>query len=193
VGALVIIGHGDLASVIPDRPDRLFFAAGVSNSQERRESEYHREIDLLREQDHTAHIVYFSSLCVFYGRGRYADHKRVMEHWVKAQFERYAILRLGNITWGKNPTTLINHLRASAAAGLPLDVQDVYRYIVDKDEFRYWLNMIPPWSCELNIPGRRMLVADVVREYVPGVYWNGEEWAKGNVRWSGYPDPYYAY
>ena len=42
----------------------------------------------------------------------------------------------------------------------------MYRYVVDKDEFLHWLNMIPPWSCELNIPGRRMKVREIVREYV---------------------------
>lgn len=162
----MIIGHGDIASVIPDRPDRLYFASGVSNSQERRESEYHREIDLLREQDFHAHIVYFSSLCVFYANTHYADHKRTMEQWVKAQFTTWTIIRLGNITWGDNPHTLINHLRAQLAASLPLDIQDTFRYVVCKDEFLHWLGMIPPWSCELNIPGRRMTVAEIVKEFV---------------------------
>jgi len=162
----VIIGHGDIASVLVDRPDRLFFASGVSNSSEVRESEYRREIDLLMMQERTAHLVYFGSLCIFYSETRYAMHKQQMESMVKALFARYTIIRLGNITWGTNFHTLINHLREMKRRGQPLDIQDVYRYIVDEEELRYWLSLIPEWSCELNIPGRRMKVAQIVKEFV---------------------------
>ena len=164
---MTIIGHGDIASVLPDRPDLLFFASGVSNSGETREAEFLRELTLLRSYPNV-HMVYFSSLCVFYSDTPYARHKRVIETLLKRYWQRYTILRLGNISWGSNPHTLINHLRKRAAMGIELDIQDVYRYIVDKDELLHWVNMIPPWSCEMNIPGRRMKVADIVREYVIG-------------------------
>jgi hypothetical protein len=36
----MIIGHGDIASVILDRIDRLYFASGVSNSAETDERAY---------------------------------------------------------------------------------------------------------------------------------------------------------
>ena len=49
----MITGSGDIASVLPNREDLHFFASGVSNSQETRESEYEREEDLLLEQDET--------------------------------------------------------------------------------------------------------------------------------------------
>lgn len=166
----MIIGHGDIARVIPDRPDLTFFAAGVSNSREWRASVYWREFARLFRQSADCHLVYFSSLCVFYSDTRYAKHKRFMEERIKAWFDTYTIVRLGNITWGDNPHTLINHLRARAAAGLPLDIQDVYRYVVDLPEFLHWLALIPPWSCEMNVPGRRLKVADIVREFVEPVY-----------------------
>ena len=57
----MIIGNGEIASILDDKKDLLFFASGVSNSQEMRESEYQREIDLLLSQNHNAHIVYFGS------------------------------------------------------------------------------------------------------------------------------------
>src|SRR3990167_5131076 len=167
MGTNVIIGHGDIASVLPDRPDLLFFASGVSNSSETRESEFLREIRLLRSYPNE-HLVYFSSLCVFYSDTTYTKHKWVMETLIRKQWRRYTILRLGNITWGANPHTLINFLRARRAAGLPLEIQDTWRYIVDQDEFLHWVNMIPLWPCEMNIPGRRMKIADIVREYVIG-------------------------
>ncbi len=162
----MIIGHGDIASAIPDRPDRLYFASGVSNSGETRLDEFLREASLLFDQDPHAHLVYFSSLCVFYSDTDYAEHKRLMERRIKNTFGKYTIVRLGNISWGANKTTLINHLRAQHDAGLPVDLQDVYRYVVDKAEFLHWLNMIPAWPAEINIPGQRLKVVDIYRRYV---------------------------
>jgi len=164
---MAIIGHGDIASALTgiDSLGRIFFASGVSNSSETREIEFKREKDLLIQCDERKQIIYFSSLCVFYSDTRYAQHKREMERLVKT-FPHYAIVRIGNITWGVNPNTLINFLRNRVAAGLPLEIQDAYRYIVDLEEFLYWLEALPTWNCEISIPGERMKVAEVVRRYV---------------------------
>ena len=134
-----IIGHGDIASVLTDREDRIFFASGVSNSQETRESAYLREKTLLLAQEKIRHLVYFSSLSIFYSDTRYAQHKLEMETLVKANFPRYAIIRLGNITWGTNPHTIINSFRARIQKHEPLTIRDAYRYVVDKNEFLYWV------------------------------------------------------
>lgn len=161
----MIIGNGDIASVIKDRDDRIYFASGVSNSQEIRETEYRREKDLLITQNWEKHLVYFSSLCVFYSTSRYAWHKRQMEDVVKNLFKPYTIIRMGNITWGTNPHTLINAIKNKIKNREQFEIQDVYRYIVDKDEFLYWMDMIPEWNCEMNIVGRRMKLRDIVKEY----------------------------
>lgn len=158
----MIIGHGDIASVLTDREDRVYFASGVSNSQEKRRSEYEREKKLLLQQDPHRHLVYFSSLCIFYTDTLYAQHKVRMEKLIKETFKHYTIIRLGNIDWGTNPNTLINYLRAHPDS----DLLDAYRYIVDEDEFLYWVSMIPSWPCEMNIPGQRMKVVEVWRKYV---------------------------
>ena len=160
----MIIGNGDIASALPHREDLLFFASGVSNSKELRESEYEREKDLLLKQDKTKHIVYFSSLVVFYGHTRYTKHKKLMELLVKTCFENYTIIRIGNITWGTNPHTLINYLKAHPKA----EIKDEYRYVCDKEEFLHWINLIPQWNCEMNITGRKMKVAEIVKEYCHG-------------------------
>ena len=162
----MIIGEGDVASAIIDREDLLFFASGVSNSQETRESEYQREKDLLLTQDRKQHLVYFGSLSIFYADTRYARHKRGMEELVKENFGRYTIVRLGNITWGNNPHTLINYFKARKQAGEPIEVRDEYRYVVDREEFRHWLGLIPDFNCEMNITGRRMKVREIVEELV---------------------------
>lgn len=163
----LIIGNGDIASALKDidTSDRLYFVSGVSNSREFRQSEFNRERDLLMAQRWSEHLVYVSSLCVFYSNTLYAHHKREMEGRVK-KFSRWTILRVGNITWGNNPNTLINYLHARRLAGQPLEIQDTERYIIDKDEFLYWVKMIPDWSCEMNVTGRRMSIAEIVKEYV---------------------------
>jgi hypothetical protein len=162
----MIIGHGDIASVLKDREDWIYFASGVSNSQETRESEYQREIDLLMDQNTLKHLVYFSSLAIFYSDTRYTQHKLYMESLIKNNFDHYTIVRLGNITFGKNPHTLINYFKNQKKNHEKIEVQDTYRYIVDKNEFLYWIDLIPDWNCEFNITGRRMKVKEVIKEYV---------------------------
>ena len=162
----MIIGNGDIASVLPDRPDLVFFASGVSNSKEIRESEYQREIDLLMRQDVHKHLVYFSSLSIFYSKTRYTRHKMEMERTVKSYFEHYTIIRLGNISWGTNPNTLINFFKNQFKKGEPLDIQETHRYVVDKDEFLHWVGMIPSFDCEMNIPGQFLTIKEIVNKYV---------------------------
>lgn len=161
----MIVGHGDIASVLTDRPDRIYFASGVSNSREARESEYNREIKLLGEMDKSKHLVYFSSLSIFYLDSRYTQHKMDVERLVRLYFRWNTIIRLGNITWGTNPHTLINSISNKILHYEPFEIQDVYRYLMTKEEFLHWIDLIPPWSCEMNIPGRTMKVRDIVREY----------------------------
>lgn len=160
----MICGTGDIGKALAsiDRDDRLFFCSGVSNSQCDDEDEYEREIELLSQQNFGFHIVYFSSLALYYGDSRYVNHKWQMECLVKEWFPRYTIVRLGNITWGTNPNTLINYLKAHPKA----PIRDEVRYIIDKEEFLYWVNMIPDWNDTMNITGRRMTVKQIKEEFV---------------------------
>ena len=153
-----IIGSGDIASALTDRPDVIYFASGVSNSREERPIEFEREMKLLLSQPRSIHLVYFSSLCIYYGKTEYARHKRIMESTIRNHFGAYTIIRLGNIDWGSNPNTLINYLKAHPEA----EIKNVYRHIVSLDEFKYWLNFIKPGTKnEMNIPGRMVFVPDV--------------------------------
>lgn len=164
----MIAGHGDIAKALKsvDRKDILFFASGVSNSQETDENEYTREEELLWNQDRDKRVVYFSSLSVFYSDTRYVRHKLFMERCAKAWFDEWTIIRLGNISWGDNPHTLINYFKNNYKLGKKLIVQDVYRYVIDKPEFLHWMKMIPNWNCEMNIPGLRLKVDEIVDQYV---------------------------
>lgn len=160
----MVIGDGDLATVLHeiDRDSWTYFASGVSNSQEKDPAAFKREIDLLAKQNNATRVVYFSSLSVFYSNSKYAKHKRAMEALVKKYFWRYTIVRLGNIDWGTNPHTLINYLRAHPEA----EIRNEYRFVISKDEFLFWMNMLPPWNCEFNMPGKRMTVKEIYEQYV---------------------------
>lgn len=162
----MIIGTGDIAKTLKDREDRLYFASGVSNSRETRRSEYEREKNLLLNQDKHRHIVYFSSLSVFYTDTLYAQHKRRMERVVRDYFSHYTIVRLGNITWGTNPNTIINYFRNQLKKGEDLEIRDAYRYVIEREEFLHWISLIPNWNCEMNLPGRRMTIKEIVETYV---------------------------
>lgn len=168
----MIVGHGDIASALKevDSNNRLYFASGVSNSAETRKSEFQREKDLLFNLKVQGHIIYFSSLAVFYSTTPYAQHKLTMERcvrtWAAVHAQHYTIIRIGNIAFGKNPHTLINYLRAQQQRGETLTIQDTYRYVIEKDEFLHWMQLIPSWSCEMNLTGRRMKVAEIVAAYV---------------------------
>ncbi len=167
----MIIGNGDIASALMGRVEehrktRTYFASGVSNSKETRESEYEREASLLMEQPKDKHLVYFSSLSVFYKDSRYTKHKKMMERLVKDHFLGYTIVRLGNITWGTNPHTLINHFSDSIVGGKPINILDTTRYIIDEEEFLHWIKLIPGWSCEMNITGQPMTIKEIVKKYV---------------------------
>lgn len=129
----MIVGNGDIASVLNDRDGAIFFAAGVSNSSEIRESEYERELNLLKEQDKEKCIFYFSSILIDVSDSFYFTHKRKMEQYIKDNFENYNIIRIGNISWGKNPNTFINYIRNKIKNNEPVEIRDEYKYIIDKE------------------------------------------------------------
>ena len=155
------IGNGDIGSVLVDRPDRLYFASGVSNSGEERESEYKRERDLLLDQRRDLRIVYFSSLAIFYSDTRYTRHKLDMKEMIKLNFPNYCIVRLGNIDWGVNPNTLINFLKAHLRAV----IRDEFRFVISQDEFLWWIDHIPERNVEMNCPGYMMKVKEIRSKY----------------------------
>jgi hypothetical protein len=167
----MIIGTGDIASVIKDKENITFFASGVSDSRCSDMNKFDREVELLKTMPRHRHLVYFGSLSIYYSWTPYVAHKKRMEQLVKDLFDSYTIVRIGNISWGKNPNTLINYLKAHPEA----KIQQVYRHIIDKDEFLYWLDKILIGERnEMNCPGKMVWVPDLVKtigipkvEYTP--------------------------
>ena len=143
----MVIGRGDIASILNDRDGAIFFASGVSNSSETKESEFIREIELLNKQDKTKCLFYFSSISLDdnekVGNNRYLQHKLHMEMLIKSNFKNYNIIRIGNITWGGNPNTFINYIKNKKSKGEPVQIKDEYKYIIDKQQLIMLTDNLP--------------------------------------------------
>lgn len=171
----MVVGRGDIAQVLieegVDRPDIIYFASGVSNSSEKRVEEFQREIDLLASFNTDLHLVYFSSLCIYYSESPYANHKRNMEMKVRNRFKTSTIVRIGNITWGTNKNTILNFFRLCSHKGIVPDLQDTYRSIIGKSDLLYWVGMIKPGINDImNITGETVHVKEIWRRVCNGEY-----------------------
>ena len=161
----MIVGRGDIASVLNDRQGAIFFAAGVSNSNETRESEFMREIELLDKQDKTKCIFYFSSITLddLSKNSQYLQHKRRMELLIKSNFENYNIIRIGNITWGSNPNTFINYIKNKKSKGEWVEIKDEYKYVIDKEQLVLLTDNLPlTGQNTICVFGRMAKVAELV-------------------------------
>ncbi len=171
----MIIGNGDIGQALKmacvDKPFITFFACGVSNSKEENQKEYDREWKLLEIQPKHQHLVYFSSLCIYYSQNRYASHKRQIEHYIASNFGCYTIVRLGNITWGHNKNTIINHFICEHSNGRTPQLKDTYRYLIRQEDFMHWMRLIPVGTRnEMNIPGETIHVHEIWRRVQDGQY-----------------------
>jgi nucleoside-diphosphate-sugar epimerase len=145
----MIIGTGLIANSLKDidSKDYLFFASGVSNSLETRDSEFEREFSLLKttyEQHKEKKFVYFSTLSIHdqsKQNSPYVIYKKNIEVYIQNNIENYLILRIGNIVGkGGNPNTLFNFLKKQIAIRnefalhlkarrLLLDIDDISKFL----------------------------------------------------------------
>jgi hypothetical protein len=161
----MIVGRGDIASVLNDRDGAIFFVSGVSNSNETRESEFMREIELLDKQDKTKCLFYLSSIALddMSKNSQYLQHKRKMELLIKSNFENYNIIRIGNITWGSNPNTFINYIKNKKSKGESVEIKDEYKYVIDKEQLVLLTDNLPLIGQNtICVFGRMAKVAELV-------------------------------
>ena len=163
----MIIGRGDIASILNDREGATFFVSGVSNSNETRESEFIREIELLDKQDKSKCLFYLSSISVDdidkVSKNKYLQHKRTMELLIKSNFQNYNIIRIGNITWGSNPNTFINYIKNKKKKGESVEIKDEYKYIIDKEQLVLLTDNLPLIGQNtICVFGRMAKVAELV-------------------------------
>jgi hypothetical protein len=161
----MIIGNGNVAKVLTDREDIIFFASGVSNSSCLDENEYTREFNLLKTIPTDQHIVYFSNLGIYYKHDRYTQHKREVEEYIRNTFKSYTIARIEVCEWVKTPHTILNYFKKQLSEGIEPVIQDTTRYVLSLEEFLYWVNLIQPGvRNEMNILGRKLTIAQIVEE-----------------------------
>lgn len=146
----MIIGNGLIANSLKkiDSDQILFFASGVSNSLETKETEFEREFNLLSntlENNKEKKIIYFSTLSVHDQSkqdSHYVLHKIGMENYIKNNSNNYLILRIGNIVGkGGNPNTLFNFLKTKIKNNSQFILhRNARRLLLDIDDISNFLN-----------------------------------------------------
>ena len=135
----MIIGNGMLANSLKpfDEENIVVFASGVSNSLETKDSEFDREIKLLRstvEKFPNKKLIYFST-CSIYDLSKvespYVMHKLKVEEIISKICPHYTIFRVGNaVGSGGNPNTLINFLENSIRNGQVISLHNNARRVL---------------------------------------------------------------
>jgi nucleoside-diphosphate-sugar epimerase len=146
----MVIGRGMIATRFESYRGHdkfLIFASGVSNSKNRIDAAYHREISLLN-QSIEAHkekiLVYFSTCSVYDPEERhspYVVHKKEVEDIIRSSCKKFYIFRASNVVGrSDNPNTVLNffvyHIRnqinfdlwTNASRNL-LDIDDMYKIV----------------------------------------------------------------
>jgi len=141
----MIIGNGSIANIFLkeyyDNNSILIFASGVSNSNEKKRSQFHREKKLLQntiKKYSDYKIVYFSSVYSQHVDTEYYKHKKNMESLILKNCKNYLILRLPQLISDKgNNNNLVNHLVNSILNCQNLEIQNnVKRSIIDIDDVK---------------------------------------------------------
>jgi hypothetical protein len=165
----MIIGNGNIAKTLIDNDDLIFFASGVSDSSCVDFNEFNREYKLLMEIDKSKHVVYFSNLGIYYKNDPYTTHKINMENTIRNNFEYYTIVRIEVCEWVKNHTTILNVFKQKLLNTEKIEIQDTFRYVLNKEDFLYWINLIKPYTKnEMNILGKKMKISEIVNEIIKG-------------------------
>ncbi len=164
----MIVGKGDIASVLPHRHDLLFFAAGISDQgiAEHEMDKFNREYELLMQIPTNMHLVYFSTLHIFDSNTPFTSYKKIMEKKVRNTFKTYTIVRIGNITWAENPNDFLFQFRQKIKTD-ENHIMDGNKYMIGKKEFQHWMNLIPAGQIhEMNITGRLMSHTEIYESVV---------------------------
>lgn len=158
-----IVGKGDIASILNDRKGAIFFASGVSNSQCENSDQYLREVKLLLTQRKDQCLFYFSTISIYTSNTKYTHHKRLMEQVIIGNFSNYNIIRIGNISWGSNPHTFLNAMRAKIAQAESLEIRDEYKYMISKKQLLLLTDNLPlTGRNEINVFGEMKKVKDLL-------------------------------
>lgn len=168
---MAIIGHGNIAQSLTDRPGALFFAAGASNSRDVQQNDIWREQNRILDVYHALTAYEKDTVCLFYfssiGTALYAtpynSHKLNMEELVKRTFNHYVILRIGNLIGDTNPNTFINYIHDRQARGLSVEIRDEFKYMIDGQTLNTLCQTLPlNQKIELTVATKIAKVKDLI-------------------------------
>ena len=136
----MVVGSGLLANTFKSyrgNEDVIIFASGVSNSGCVDVEQFKRELNLVSKYKTSKNLfVYFSTSSIedpFLKGSLYIKHKLEIEFYIKANFQRYLIVRLPNVVGKtKNPNTLINFVYNCVQCEDKIEIQlKASRYLID--------------------------------------------------------------
>jgi nucleoside-diphosphate-sugar epimerase len=127
----------------------IIFAAGVSNSNETRESEFEREKELLvqtTDNISSEKIIYFSTCAMYdtyFDDNKYTKHKLYMESYIKKNVKNFIIVRLSQVM-GKsnNKQQLMGFLYDKILNNEEFELFNIDRNIIDVHEVKKILEYI---------------------------------------------------
>jgi len=141
----MVIGKGLIAKRFysyENDSDILIFASGVSNSKNKNEALFARELELLQDTIKTYPdkiLVYFST-CSMHDPGEanspYTLHKLQLEDIIQKKVKRYYIFRVSQIVGqATNPNTVLNFFYYHIENQINFDLWvNAYRNIIDMDD-----------------------------------------------------------
>ena len=175
----MVVGSGLLANTFKsykDNEDVIIFASGVSNSGCVDSEQFKRELDLVSMYQPSENLfVYFSTSSIedpFLKGSLYIKHKLEIEFYIKANFQRYLIVRLPNVVGKtKNPNTLINFVYNCVQRKKKMDIQlKASRYLIDVADIFSHLNKVILNEAHLNktvnlIIAKKLSVLQIVESF----------------------------
>lgn len=117
--------------------DVLIFASGVSNSSEKKEAEYQREFELLKENvNFPGKIIYFSTISIFdpsLEDTKYVLHKKKIEKYLLENCKSFLVFRLPIIIGkSQNKNTFFNYFKNKLSQDNEVTIKNFSkRYIID--------------------------------------------------------------
>jgi hypothetical protein len=136
----MIIGNGSIALSFKkskfDYSEYIIFASGVSDSTETKESEYTRELDLIKDTIDTypnLTFIYFTSVLSSKKSNRYYQHKYDMEDFIVKNCKKWIIFSIPQvISFNGNKKNIINFFKNSILENKDLVIASgVYRSLLD--------------------------------------------------------------
>ncbi len=127
----------------------ILFSSGVSNSGEKDEINFQKEVELVKSNlaklTSPGTFVYFSSTSIFNPfkkNNPYVLHKLKIENLIKDSNLNYLIIRLPNLVgFSSNPNTLTNYFADSIRLGRAINLnQKAFRHLIDASDLVNILN-----------------------------------------------------